>query len=436
MPEEFALTSAKRQKRDEPRLHQDNVVPRVVAERFLSPERWEDVSDDPHIWVVNDQPSPAHVSRLPSLASTFSRDRISHNKVHNPTLVASIPPISSPRVIEGQSDMRGKTFRRGLAHDNLKILAHLTIRTEFCANPMRHATDTAVESAQRPFHERYARKPPDDKASLNAFPTANLRSDSSNSFIIHAPPPSFPTSSFTPDAYVIASEDPAPVLVRKADPNFEHMAIEMTVVRKGINPVLSTSKTHARIISEFEPIATSTQRPARPQSPQPIKSKVSAPLNAKQAERGSEPDQVMKSAPNPVQRTAVVLDNLHAAPVSALEARNNIIAIPFTVSAGESSTSKQKTLVAQKKSAIMKGKKFEKARVTPLAYAQTLCDKIGTVSKKTDFLAGKRVFYAGGDMHYASDATKKKMTLVRVRRTRLALLCLTNFSRSLRTVAF
>lgn len=416
MSEDSALTFEKRQRRDEPRLQQDNVV--RIAESFLSQERYDDVSDDRHIWVVNDQPSLAHAPLLPSLASIFSRDQISHNQVPKPTLAASIPPNSSPQMNEGQSDILGKTLSKGLAHDNLQTLAH---RTEFSTNPIRHATDITVQSSKRPFHERYARKPPDDKAPL--------RLDSYNSFTIHPPPPSFPTNSFAPDAYVIPSEDLAPVRATKADPNVEHMAIEMT---NGSKPVPFT---HAPIISEFEPIATSTQRPERPQS-RPIKSKASSPLYAKQAERGSEPDQVMKSAPNPVQCTAAVLANLHATPVSALEARSRLIATPFIVSTGESSTSKQKTLVAQKKSTVVKGKKLEKARVTPLAYAQTLCNKIETVSKKTGFLAGKRVFYAGGDMHYASDATKKKMTLVRVRRTRLTLLSLTISPRSLRTVVF
>jgi hypothetical protein len=63
-----------------------------------------------------------------------------------------------------------------------------------------------------------------------------------------------------------------------------------------------------------------------------------------------------------------------------------------------------------KKGKVPKSRKKE--LVTPLAYAQILCGKLDILAKKTDSLKGKRLFYTGGDMQYASQSTKKKMELV------------------------
>lgn len=397
-----ALATSKRQKRDERRSQIDSVASRVlVAEKFNSIEHCHDVGDKPHISLVDDQPSPgAHGPRLPSLTSAISRSRVSDNEVHR-SILATSTVISSPQITEAESGTRGGTLPAGLAHGNLQMAVHSTARTEFSGNPNREA-GIAAQSSRNPILKIHPH--PYDKAPAD---------DSRSLAIVHASLPSFAASPFTPNAYITTpSEEPTPVHTRNAHQNKQHAATEMTAVRKGGNFVSYALKTHARVISGFDPIATSTQRLEKHQS-KPTKSKVAAHSNTVQSARGSERDQVMKSAPNPVQHTETILDKFHAAPGSALEARKTLTAGPSNVSAVESSKATRKSTLPQKKSTILKGKKAEKARVTPLQYAQTLCDKIENLTKKSDYLKDKRIFYAGGDMHYASDVTMKKMSLVR-----------------------
>ena len=65
-----------------------------------------------------------------------------------------------------------------------------------------------------------------------------------------------------------------------------------------------------------------------------------------------------------------------------------------------------------------KGKGKEKpVLLTPVEYALKLQDKIATVAAKSDkpkCLSGTTIFYAGGDMQYASERTRGRMDIVRV----------------------
>lgn len=408
MLEDSALAISKRQKRDEPRYQLDNFASRTAAEKSNSIERCHDVSENHHIPLVDGQPPPGvHRPRLPSLTSAISSSRISDIEVYR-SILATSTVISSPQIIEAESGARGETLPADLAHGNLQMSVHPTVRTESSGNPRCQEIDVAAHPSRTPILKINPHT--DDKLPLSSLPADNPNILAS----IHAPLSSFPASLFTPDAYVATpSEDPTPVHMRKAHHNDQHAATEMTAVRKGGNPVPYASKTHARVISGFVPIATSTQRLEKHQS-KPTKSKVATRSSTVQPERGSERDQVMKTGPTTVQYTETILDKFHAAPGSALEARATLTAGPSNVSAVEPSKANRKSTLPQKKSTILKGKKVEKARVTPLQYAQTLCDKIESLTKKSDYLTDKRVFYAGGDMHYASDVTMKKMSLVRL----------------------
>ncbi|KDQ56029.1 hypothetical protein JAAARDRAFT_79538 [Jaapia argillacea MUCL 33604] len=84
-----------------------------------------------------------------------------------------------------------------------------------------------------------------------------------------------------------------------------------------------------------------------------------------------------------------------------------------TVSAGVASTSNAgPSLVSVQRKPTKKGK--EKELVTPLEYAQRLQLQFSLASsdKNTGYLRGKKIFYAGGDMKYASSATQGRMRYI------------------------
>jgi hypothetical protein len=55
--------------------------------------------------------------------------------------------------------------------------------------------------------------------------------------------------------------------------------------------------------------------------------------------------------------------------------------------------------------------------MTPVEYAEMLIEKYNNPNRKipnvSQHLRGRKIFYAGVDMRYAGDATKKKMEYVR-----------------------
>jgi hypothetical protein len=122
---------------------------------------------------------------------------------------------------------------------------------------------------------------------------------------------------------------------------------------------------------------------------------------------------VLKTAPNhKAEMDTSDITTPHATkslPVSSAGVGTSSSALPL------GGASKAKLAMGKdKKPAMSKSKKKEKELVTPLAYAQILCNKLDVLAKKTDFLRGKRLFYTGGDMQYASQSTKKKMELVKL----------------------
>jgi DNA polymerase lambda len=161
-------------------------------------------------------------------------------------------------------------------------------------------------------------------------------------------------------------------------------------------------------ISEFVPQATSTQLPAMPAAVATIQTKVS---NLSRSKPPSKRDRVIKIAPKH-------MVDVETSNVTTPDA-TRLLSIPSAPNVSKSSSvlhrgdSKTKLAVGKdKKPVTSKSKKKEKELMTPLAYAQILCNKLDVLAKKTDFLKGKRLFYTGGDMQYASQSTKKKMELV------------------------
>ena len=172
------------------------------------------------------------------------------------------------------------------------------------------------------------------------------------------------------------------------------------VIPKTPTPGTSTAK----VISGFVPQTTSTQHPATSKDPGSIQSKVS---NFSKSTSTSKRDRVLKLTPKP----AVEADISNTTP----DATKPPEALVAGVSSTNEGASKTRSAGGKgKKPAATKSKRKEKELVTPLAYAQILCNKLDVLAKKTDFLRGKRLFYTGGDMQYASQSTKKKMELVKL----------------------
>lgn len=190
----------------------------------------------------------------------------------------------------------------------------------------------------------------------------------------------------------------------------EHRVAGVTSESTRHKPSPSAVTAAGTVISGFVPQASSTQLQDKYDEAGPRRREVWNHSSAARSGGGSKRDQIMNTAPNPVQPTDTILDTSSALLVSS----SDILGVPtkdrHTVApiGGPS-----KSAVVQKKSTILKGKKTTKERVTPLAYAQTLCARLDILAKKTQFLKGKRVFYADGDFEYASEPTMKKMKLVR-----------------------
>lgn len=165
----------------------------------------------------------------------------------------------------------------------------------------------------------------------------------------------------------------------------------------------------ATSISELLPQVSSMQLPATPAGPVSVQHKVA---NFSRLKVTPKRDRVLKLTPK--HKAEADISNIttpNATGVSISTASDAGVSSSLLPKAG---TSNIKPVIAKdKKLTTSKSKKKEKELVTPLAYARILCNKLDVLVKKTDFLKGKRLFYTGGDMQYASQSTKKKMELVR-----------------------
>jgi len=171
----------------------------------------------------------------------------------------------------------------------------------------------------------------------------------------------------------------------------------------------SQGPSSATPISEFQPQATSTQLPETPAGPVSVQTKVA---NFSRSKATPKRDRVLKLTPK--HKAEADINNIttpNATGVSISTAPDAGVSSSVPPRADASNTKSKVT--KDKKLTTSKNKKKEKELVTPLAYAQILCNKLDVLAKKTDFLKGKRLFYTGGDMQYASQSTKKKMELVR-----------------------
>lgn len=178
-----------------------------------------------------------------------------------------------------------------------------------------------------------------------------------------------------------------------------------------------SSGTTARTLSEFVPQVTHMQLPAilTDSGSGVVQTKVS---NFSSSKRGPKRGQVLKLIP----KTKLDVDTSSITNPGAATVQPSLPSIenvPHTdtlpsvpLRAGCSKTKSSLAVVRGKKLAPT-GKKKEKQLITPLAYAQILCTKLGVLPKKANFLQGKRIFYTGGDMQYASQSTRKRMELVR-----------------------
>lgn len=129
------------------------------------------------------------------------------------------------------------------------------------------------------------------------------------------------------------------------------------------------------------------------------------------AKRDSKRDQVLKVAPKKIPK--IDTSNI-TTPNVTVEISTSSPAVPTPPQATSAGPSKIKsTAGTDKHPSTSKGKKKKRALVTPLEYAQILSKKLDIIPKKTGCLKGRRIFYTGGDMQYASESTQKKMDLVR-----------------------
>jgi len=185
------------------------------------------------------------------------------------------------------------------------------------------------------------------------------------------------------------------------------------------------SQGSATAISEFLPQATSTQLPTTPTVS--IQSKVS---NFSRSKVASKRDRVLKPASK--HKAEADISNLTSPDATRVPPISTTpdpgISSSVLPKTGASNT--KLTMAKDKKLTASKSKKKEKELVTPLAYAQILCNKLDVLAKKTDFLKGKKLFYTGGDMQYASQPTKKKMELVKSSPLVFYIVITTTFDRS------
>ena len=127
---------------------------------------------------------------------------------------------------------------------------------------------------------------------------------------------------------------------------------------------------------------------------------------------GSKRDKVPKSTPilsHEVNTSVVTTPGIQPSSSSKLCLSRN--SIP-SAAPSASPSGKKITISTERVSARSKGRQKQKL-VTPLEYAQVLSKDLEILAKKADFLKGKKLFYTGGDMQYASQSTKKRMELVR-----------------------
>ena len=127
---------------------------------------------------------------------------------------------------------------------------------------------------------------------------------------------------------------------------------------------------------------------------------------------GSKRDKVPKSTPilsHEVNTSVVTTPGIQPSSSSKLCLSRN--SIP-SAAPSASPSRKKITTSTERISARSKGRQKQKL-VTPLEYAQVLSKDLEILAKKADFLKGKKLFYTGGDMQYASQSTKKRMELVR-----------------------
>ncbi|KIM81992.1 hypothetical protein PILCRDRAFT_820876 [Piloderma croceum F 1598] len=206
-----------------------------------------------------------------------------------------------------------------------------------------------------------------------------------------------------PSKVTSSSHSEAPTTKHMRD-NVDSSLVKSQSIDKSGRPTQGPSS--ATSISEFLPQATSTQLPATPAGP------VSKVANFSRSKVTPKRDRVLKLPPKHKAETDISnITTPNATEVSISTAPDAGVSSSVLPKAGASNT---KPVVAKdKKLAASKSKKKEKELVTPLAYARILCNKLDVLAKKTDFLKGKRLFYTGGDMQYASQSTKKKMELVR-----------------------
>ena len=144
-----------------------------------------------------------------------------------------------------------------------------------------------------------------------------------------------------------------------------------------------------------------------------------SPENSRE-ESASNPKNVAKSNPPlPGQTTKTVgITKLRPAATTI----PNTEAGPSMVSSSTMPLRSRSTLgqTQMKKNPIIPTKKGKDkpAKMTPVEYAEMLVEKSSNPNRKipnvSQHLRGRRIFYAGVDMRYAGDATKKKMEYVRI----------------------
>lgn len=414
--------AAKRQKVVEQHSQSYRSMSRTNAERIhVSDVSYHEAKGDLHIGLIEDTSSSE--GHWPKSRSATPGDQTYPAKGHGPTSATTSPAIVYSSASYLQSDTRGSSIPSAFVPGMLskpmrpkvttasKPIVGLLQRPTAGPNLQTISIPPSNSIAAQPSRNQALKIPPLPESASAKPPISphaeHLKCKAHERSPTHVSSPPIRASPSFSGPYVIPSDEPSPARLRAALDKNQQEPGEETPTRAKIT-VQSASKTNTRVISGFAPPATSTQRSAKVQM-RPIKSNLADRSDAVCSEQGSERDRLMKSAPSPVKHTETVLDAPAAQSDRALGQQRAMTTAQPIISDLESSRGKRLT-IPQKKSTTMKTKK---TRVTPLAYAQTLCERLETLAKKTDYLEGKRVFYAGGDMHYASDATKKKMTLVR-----------------------
>lgn len=185
--------------------------------------------------------------------------------------------------------------------------------------------------------------------------------------------------------------------------------------------LLTSPETSPEKSSTFAPLAllhSAPQRPLAKNVADPTATNLTSPENSRE-ESAPDPKNVTEPNPRPPGQTAKRIGITKLKPTTTTIPQ--VEAGPSKTSSGTMPLRSQPTLaqLKVKRNPVIpvKGAGNKPPKMTPVEYAEMLVEKFNNPNRKipnvSQHLRGRKIFYAGVDMRYAGDGTKKKMEYVR-----------------------